>query len=106
MKTLLEMSREIYGHNGRAINRHSERVYRDAHSRRYVLSKNLDGFPPFFEAYGPFNAKHNGVLPRLRVRGQDYWGGGWTWQMAIHVFCRQLDATIVAVEKEMQSKCA
>ena len=106
MKTLVEMSREIYGHNGRAINRHSERIYRDARGQRYVLSKTLDGFPPFFEAYGPFKAKHNGVLPRLCVQGKEYWGDGWTWRAAVQAFCQQLRATIAAVEREMQPKHA
>ena len=94
MKTLIEIRRETYGHDDRAINKHSERTYRDAKGDRYVLSRTLDGCPPFFEAYGPYRPDHQGVLPRLRVMGQEYWGDGWTWPAAIKAFCRELRATI------------
>ena len=95
MKRLTEIKRETYGHNARAINRHSERWYEDAAGHRYVLSCTLDGCPPFFEAYGPFRADHEGLLPRLKVLGKEYWGDGWTWRKALGVFCKELNAGIV-----------
>ena len=94
MKTLTEISRDTYGHDRRAINMHSERRYRDEQGRIYTLSCTLDGIPPFFEAYGPFEEGHGGLLPRLKVNGQDYWGGGWSWQIAEKAFCRELQAVI------------
>lgn len=94
MKTLTEVSRETYGHDDRAINKHSERIFRDADGNLYVLSRTLDGCPPFFEAYGPYRPDHKGVLPRLRVTGKEYWGDGWTWSAAIRAFCRELKVTI------------
>ena len=89
-----EVGRETYGHDGRAINRHSERRYEDRDGNLYVLSRTLDGIPPFFEAYGPFSKEHEGMLPRLRVSGQEYWGDGWSWRRAIKAFCAAIGAVI------------
>jgi len=93
--TLTETARETYGHDERAINRHSERRYRDQNGKLYVLSKTLDGIPPFFEAYGPYTAEHVGILPRLHVNGQEYWGDGRSWKHAEAAFCRELNATVL-----------
>ncbi len=57
MITLTEFSRETYGHDVRSINKHAERCYRDANGQFYVLSRTLDGIPPFFESYGPFKGR-------------------------------------------------
>lgn len=95
MKRLREIGRETYGHSARAINLHAERRYEDEAGNRYILSCCLDGVPPFFEAYGPFKADHEGLLPRLKVGGQEYWGGGWSWRRALRAFCRELNALIV-----------
>lgn len=95
MKRLRLIKREVYGHDSRAINRHRERWYEDEAANRYILSRTLDGVPPFFEAYGPYRPDHRGVLPRLKVQGQDYWGSGWTWRQALRAFCLELNATII-----------
>jgi len=95
MKALKEISRETYGHSDRAINKHSERWYEGGTGRLYVLSRTLDGCPPFFEAYGPFSKEHEGLLPRLRVNGKEYWGDGWTWKQAIKAFCAEIGARIM-----------
>lgn len=95
MKRLIEVGRETYGHDARAINRHSERKYRDEQSRFYILSRTLDGVPPFFEAYGPYTAQYEGALPQLRIDGQECWGDGWSWNRAVRVFCKELDAQIL-----------
>jgi len=94
MKLLTEIGRETYGHSGRAINLHSERTYRDQAGALFILSRTLDGCPPFFEAYGPYSKDHVGLLPRLRVMGQEYWGDGWRWQAAIRAFCREVKGRI------------
>lgn len=94
IKTLREIKRDVYGHSALAINKHSERWFEAEEGTRYVLSRTLDGVPPFFEAYGPFKPDRRGILPRLKVGGQDYWGNGWTWQRALRAFCRELGATI------------
>ena len=95
MKRIREIKRETYGHDGRGINLHKERTYEDEAGNRYVLSCTLDGCPPFFEAYGPFKADHEGLLPRRTVFGREYWGDGWTWRRALREFCKELNASIV-----------
>lgn len=96
MKTLKEIGRETYGHDGRAINKHSDRTYRDGNGNLYVLSRTLDGCPPFFEAYGPYQEDHQGgLLPRLRVGSKDYWGGDWTWKQAIQALCAEIGARVM-----------
>ena len=97
---LVETRRETYGHDGRAINRHSERWYRDGDGNLYVLSRTLDGCPPFFEAYGPFTEKHEGLLPRLTVDGQQYWGDDWSWARATAAFRRELNTEITIAKQE------
>ena len=96
MRLLKEIRRETYGHDARAINRHSERWYEDKAGNRYVLSCTLDGIPPFFEAYGPFRVDHEGLLPRLKVLGKEYWGDGWTWRKALRAFCKELNANLMS----------
>jgi len=86
VKRLRLIKCEQYGHDDRAINRHSERHFEDETANLYILSRTLDGVPPFFEAYGPYRPDHQGVLPRLKVQSQDYWGSGWTWRRALRAF--------------------
>ena len=97
---LTEIRRETYGHDGRAINRHSERWYHDADGNLYVLSRTLDGCPPFFEAYGPFPEGHEGLPPRLLVDGKEYWGDGWSWPSATAAFCEEIGAEIVPPQRQ------
>jgi hypothetical protein len=96
MITLTEFRRETYGNDVRSINKHSERWYRDANGMFYILSRTVDGIPPFFEAYGPFKEDHSGLLPRLRVKGDVYFGDDWGWQQAMKAFCRELQAIITS----------
>ncbi len=93
--TLTEIGRDVYGHDNRAINLHSERTYQDTDGNVYKLSRTLDGIPPFFEAYGPYREDHQGLLPRLMINGREYWGDGWSWKQAVSAFCRELDAVIL-----------
>jgi hypothetical protein len=94
MRILKEVMRETYGNDGRSINRHTERRFQDEKGNLFVLSRTLDGCPPFFEAYGPYGKDHVGVLPRLRVAGREYWGSGWSWRPALALFCHELKAVI------------
>ena len=94
MKKLIEIERQVYGHDAMAINRHSTRKYRDETGKFYLLSRCLDGCPPFFEAYGPYTAEYVGVLPQLKVNGREYWGDGWGWQRAVHAFLKELRAVL------------
>ena len=94
MKALKEIRRETYGHDSKAINKHSDRWYKDEDGKLYVLSKTLDAFPLFFEAYGPFVENHEGLLPRLLINGKEYWGDGWNWRKALTAFCKELNAEI------------
>ena len=104
MQTLTEISRETYGHDARSINKHTERWYRDDNGQHYVLSRTLDGIPPFFAAYGPFKEDHEGLLPRLRVQGDVYFGDDWSWRQAEKAFCRELGAIITPRKKRNQHK--
>jgi hypothetical protein len=106
MKTLVEIGRKVYGHDATAINRHSERMYRDENNMRYILSKTLDGVPPFYEAYGPYKEDHEGVLPSLPVDGKQYWGDGWTWQRAEQAFCRQVEAVVARPANQVREQQA
>ena len=103
MKAIREIRRETYGHDTRSINKHAERLYEDKTGNRYVLSCTLDGCPPFFEAYGPFKADHEGLLPRLKVLGQEYWGSGWNWPRALRAFCKELNASIRSKPKTVKT---
>ncbi|OGV70915.1 MAG: hypothetical protein A2283_22085 [Lentisphaerae bacterium RIFOXYA12_FULL_48_11] len=94
MNTLKEIMRETYGHDDRTINKHSTRTFQDETGNLFILSRTLDGCPPFFEAYGPYSPDHQGVLPRLRVAGKEYWGNGWSWRKAMMLFCHELKARI------------
>ena len=95
MIELHEVDRATYGHDDRAVNRHSERVYTDGAGRLYSLSRTLDGGPPFFEAHGPYAKGHEGCLPRLRMDGREYWAGGWPWKRAEAALCREIGALVV-----------
>jgi hypothetical protein len=92
VKRLIEIGREVYGHDARAINRHSTRTYQDGDGKLYLLSRTLDGVRPFFEAYGPYTVEFVGALPGLNVNGKEYWGDGWSWDRAIRAFLREIGA--------------
>lgn len=83
---LAEIERDYYGHDGKAINKHSDRTYKDEYGNLYMLSRTTDANPRFFEAYGPYTSDFRGALPRLKVNGLDYWGDGISWNKAIEMF--------------------
>lgn len=101
-KRLIEIRHETYGHDARAINRHSERWYPDAAGGMYAPSGALDGCPPFLEAYGPFGEEHHGPLPRLRVSAREFWGDEWSGAGAETAFRRELDAQIVTSNRKVR----
>ena len=79
-----------------SINHHSERRYEDTQNGElFVLSRTLDAFPPFFEAYGPFKPDFRGTLPSLKVGGQAHWGSGLSWNKAQRMFLDSLGAVLV-----------
>ncbi len=74
--------REVYGHDGRAINRHSVRQYAvPGHDPHIYLDKTLDGCPPFYELYD-FEGKSPCLATSIPVNGQRYFGDGLTWREA------------------------
>lgn len=77
-----EIDRDYYGHDERAINKHSTRTYTDEDGNLYKLDRTLDGVPPFFAAYGPYSPDFKGILPRLLIDGKEYWGDGISWNQA------------------------
>ena len=73
---------ETYGHDVKSINKHRDKTFEDKRGNLYVLSKTLDGCPPFYEAYGPFSSDFQGITPRLLIDGSDYFGDAKSWQWA------------------------
>ena len=94
---LEETDRSVDGHDKTAINRHSERSYKHTVTKQnFKLSRNLDGCPPFFEAFGPFDDDFVGITPKLLVQGKQYWGDGLSWNKAFKMFeeaVKNLDKT-------------
>lgn len=73
--------RETFGHDRRAINLHSIRVYAvPREGQEYVLDRTLDGCPPFFTLYVREPGRR--VARGIPVGGADYWGDGWRWPRA------------------------
>ena len=79
---LMLINDETYGHDAKSINKHRDKTFEDKKGNLYVLSKTLDGCPPFYEAYGPFSSDFQGITPRLLIDGQHYFGDGKSWQWA------------------------
>jgi hypothetical protein len=80
--SLMLINDETYGHDVKSINKHRDKTFEDKKSNLYVLSKTLDGCPPFYEAYGPFLQNFQGITPRLLIDGQHYFGDAKSWQWA------------------------
>jgi hypothetical protein len=83
--TELKDRRETYGHDDRAINKHSIRVYQTSGVKKpgkmeFLLRRTLDGVPPFFSLC---YFKSDSPLPTyLNVKGVQYWGKGLSWPRA------------------------
>lgn len=88
MRALSQIRIETYGHDNRAINRHTDRIFNDGKGNLFMLSKT----PACFEAYGPYRQHHEGHLPRLPVRGKKYWGAGSSWRRAMVEFRRAVES--------------
>lgn len=98
--------RAVYGHDGRAINRHSSRTFihfepgDEGCTVRAALSvsKTLDGVPPFYEAVEYFWEAYGvpKLVPRVKVDGQQYWGDGLSWEKALSLLCEALSQEATA----------
>ena len=78
----LRERRETYGHDERAINKHSIRVYAASGvtcrgAIEFFLNRTLDGIPPFYCLY--FFKPHSALPTYLKVNGEQYWGSGLSW---------------------------
>ena len=80
--SLMLINDETYGHDVKSINKHRDKTFEDKKGNLYVLSKTLDGCPPFYEADGPFLQNFQGITPRLLIDGQHYFGDDKSWQWA------------------------
>lgn len=89
--TELQDRRETYGHDERAINRHSVRVYQASGPKRprttgpvesleFHLNRTLDGCPPFYTLY--FYKPASALPTYLNLNGEPYWGNGLSWPKA------------------------
>ena len=81
--------REVYGHDDRAINRHSVRRYSvPGHTPAIYLDKTLDGSPPFYELYDFSNGS---LAVNIPVDGKRYWGDGLPWNQAVELAGEAID---------------
>lgn len=79
----VEIDREVYGNDRRAINRHSVRNYIDANGNRWRLDRTLDTLPRFFTMQYLGNALgKNGTSMDVTHRGSTEFGEGYTWKRA------------------------
>ena len=84
----LKGRRETYGHDERAINKHSVRVYRASGfsgvKRRepieFFLNSTLDGPSPYYCLY--FYKPVSAMPTMMRVDMREYWGDGLSWSQA------------------------
>lgn len=80
MRELLEKRETFGGGDGRAINKHSVRVY-EHEGRLYTLDRTLDACPPFFTlTLQP--ASGSGLSETIKVQGRGCWGDGYLWRRA------------------------
>jgi len=91
----LRSERQTYGGDKRAINRHSERTYKSSRGNKYILSKTLDGSPPFYEVYYdeshvPLGYMMSKIMRHIRINGESYWGNGLTWKQAEEIFFAEI----------------
>ncbi len=92
---LKEINRERYGgSDGRAINKHSSRIYETSDGQLVVLDRTLDMAPPAFEITGPYAKDFQGVTPITKVNGERFFCDGQSWNKAIKVMCETLKATV------------
>jgi hypothetical protein len=95
MSKLVEIERHVYGGgDGKAINRHSERVYRMSDGRIVKLSRNLSFVKPEFEIIGPIQQDYVGVCPNTEVDGSRHFGKNWPWSKAVDKMCEVLGVEI------------
>jgi hypothetical protein len=80
MRELTEKREAFGGGDGRAINKHSVRVY-EHDGRLYTLDRTLDGCPPFFTLFRR-PASGEGMSETIRVNGAEHWGSGLSWPKA------------------------
>ena len=87
--TELRSRREVYGHDERAINRHSVRTYQvtmpDERIFLFTLDRTLDGVPPFYSLSHIKDTLEPGEVyfPKtVKVNGEQYWGDGLSWPQA------------------------
>ena len=107
----LRDERETYGGgDGKAINRHSVRVYKiPGHDDKIYLDRTLDGCPPFFHLYTFPNAALNErsgyttFAENIPVKGKEYWDVGerkshaTAWKLAVIMAGEALEAWFAEV---------
>lgn len=75
-------SRETFGGDERAINRHSQRQYKvPGHDPIIYIDRNNSGCPPFYKLFY-FNPGAT-LATTIQVDGKEYWGDGLSWPKAI-----------------------
>ena len=81
MRELAEKRETFGGSDGRALNKHSVRIY-EHEGRLFTLDRTLDACPPFFTLTRQ-PASGEGLSETIRVNGEDHWGDGYSWPRAV-----------------------
>ncbi len=81
----LKHKRETYGHDERAINKHSIRIFQVKRTGvkepvEFILNKTLDGCPPFYSLY--FYKPASSLPTMMKIEDKEYWGSGLSWVKA------------------------
>jgi hypothetical protein len=78
-----ELRARYGGRDGRAINKHSRKIFHWPNVGWFELDRNLSGCPPFFELLelrrDPRENHETYFPPKVNVGGKEYWGGGLSW---------------------------
>lgn len=93
-RRIAEVGRRNFGGDAEAINRHSVRLYIADNSLALRLDKTLDLCPPCYRLE-VFPLWLIGVLPTLKIDGEDFWGEGESWEWAVERMLRALKVALV-----------
>ena len=97
-RMLTELCRERFGGDRRAINRHSVRYYLVESGLILAMDRTTDGMPMFFSTTLR-KVDFVGVVPSLRIEGQQCWGSGYSWIKALRILEKELEVTVVSASK-------
>ena len=87
-----ELRDRFGGGDGKAINKHSTRIYQYG-PNRYMLDRNLSIDPPLYTLYKPDRTERI-LTPIVKVDGEELWGDGLSWKKAEAKAKAAVEATV------------